>query len=255
MAFRDTFPKVVHGIKEGGGDPSVLCAIMVLSLATEFTRMNPILFGSSALFWVRMLKNHSIPTIVSLYLQNPPSDIDVYFRHYSNYLAVCTYLLMELPGITLLETLSLATSSHVPSSFAVTKLKLNFNLVDYDERTNPITKSHYFDIQSMINFDFMIDLVYLHKHRRSYRFIDEIFEVNLFNSKYEIFDIRRIDKNPDHRIEESLITSVKVAQKRLSKTLMTPEIYADKFYEFSVNGDFDIPIFIELDLGHRFLTS
>ena len=257
MSFQTNFIEVVEKIIDAGCDPSPLCATLVLSFIDDFTKHKPILFGSTALYWVRLLSNHPVDKIVSLYIKNPPSDIDIMFTIHKSYLTIIDILSCSinlLPGIKLVETLSRNLSSRVPKSIAVSKLKLNFNLKTYLKYTNSFLCNPILKHKSMINFNFDIDLVFIKKFRDTYRFLDEIFEVNLKYYTFSSINIEHISNKPDRSMEEELLTSVKITKKisrDFNYEFFSDKVYIDKFTDFNVLDQ----IINELDLGNRYLLN
>ena len=258
MTFLDTYQKVISGLEELSIDSSPLRAIAFLSCCPSFVDGYPVLFGSAALYWTRLITNSPPEKIIKLYAKNPPHDIDIYIRNYSAYLNIyAQFLYNELNGITLISRLNPLQSS-MPKSIAVSKMKLEFNLMDYLENTNKFLCNPIMKIGKKKSFTVAIDLVYIKRPFRSYRFLDEMFEVELWNFKYSIFKYNKIKKIKDICIEQELMTSIKMTQKSFTDfnfKLLTDDIIVDQFIEY-IDSPVQYPmIFDELDKGNRYYTN
>ena len=258
MTFIDTYQKVIKGLEELEIDTSPLRAIAFLSCCPSFVNNGPILFGSSALYWVRLITNSPPEKIIKLYAKNPPHDIDIYVRSYPSYTIIHSrFLYSVFSGIRLVSRLSPIRSS-MPRSIAVSKMKLEFNVIDYLEQTNTFLCNPIIKIGKNKKFTVSIDLVYIRRPFRSYRFLDEIFEVDLWNFRYRMFRFEKIKKVKDICVEQELMTSIKMIQKSSTDfnfKLLTDEILVDKFFEYIDTSVSHTLIFDELDNGIRYYTN
>ena len=258
MTFLENYEKVIKGLEKLEIDTSPLRAIAFLSCSSSFVDNGPILFGSAALYWVRLITNSPPEKIIKLYAKNPPHDIDIYVRSYPSYTIIHSRFLYNVfSGIKLVNRLSPAQSS-MPRSIAVSKMKLEFNVMDYLEQTNSFLCNPIIKIGKNKKFTIEIDLVYIRRPFRTYRFLDEIFEVDLWNFNYRMYRFDRNKKIKDICIEQELMTSIRMIQKSSTDfkfKLLTDEILIDKFIEYINTPISHTIIFDELDNGIRYYTN
>tara|TARA_B110000977_G_C11036085_1_gene477135 strand:+ start:390 stop:1817 length:1428 start_codon:yes stop_codon:yes gene_type:complete len=258
MLFIETYEAVITGLEEKNIDTSPLRAIAFLSCCPRFIEGSPTLFGSSAMYWVRLITHSSPEKIIELYIKKPPHDIDIYFENYFYYSDVYRCLSTNLfAGIKVVNTLSPLNSS-MPRSIAVAKIELEINILDYLAKTNAFICNPLLKIGKKLKFNILVDLVFIRVPIRSYRFLDEIFEVNLQNFSYTLFLINKIQKKKDICVEQELLTSIKMTQKSLTDfnfVLLNNKLLVTKFFEYIDMHTSDILIFEELDKGNRYYTN
>jgi len=258
MTFLDNYEKVINGLEELDIDTSPLRAIAFLSSYSKFKDNYPVLFGSAALYWVRLITNSPVEKIIELYIKNPPHDIDIYISNYVAYFNVHSHFLYnEFKGVKLVNQISPLRSS-LPCSIAVAKMKLEIDIIKYLEQTNPFNFNPIIKIGKNSKFTVSIDLVYIRYPFRSYRLLDEIFEVDLWNYNFRVFRFDKIKKLKDISIEQELMTSIKMVQKSTTDfnfKLLNDQIFIEKFIESIGSVSSHSIIFDELDKGNRYYTN